>query len=124
MPEAWQGNTGRMWGKWGTWPTDEAERFDVTNRAGWILRRWIRNRIVAAARQELHQAQQGRLTPHTVRRILAARKRLSRARRMLKCSGRSHASVIPMSEFIKEDDSARMLFKLVDNHMVSVWNRD
>lgn len=50
VPASWSGRTGRMWGKWGGWPTVDPLRFSVPDDAFYMLRRILRGWRVADAR--------------------------------------------------------------------------
>ena len=104
VPPEWQGKTGRMWGKVGDWPSQDAIRLDVSHPAYYRYRRLVRSWRVADARKALRHAK----TPQDRRQ---ARRRLSSARSMLSCSDRKLSAVRGVSEWIDLDTS----LLLIDN---------
>ncbi len=92
-PSGWQ-KTGRLWGKGGSWPTEEpvsAVIDDVTMRR---VRRMVRGYVVAEARAAVLAARPG-TTAHK-----AAVRRLGWARRMLRCNDRGLSSVRGVSGWV------------------------
>ena len=57
MPKAWQGKTGRMWGKSGSWGILQPLKVEFPTAEGFpAFRRLVRSRVVAEARKELAAA--------------------------------------------------------------------
>lgn len=56
IPPAWQGFTGRVWGRYGDWPSSVAVPLAVPHTASWwllrrILRRWARSKVAPEFRR-------------------------------------------------------------------------
>jgi hypothetical protein len=105
LPPGWQGKTGRVWGKLGDWPTTDPVRFELTQRASWIYRRWVRAWRKAHARSER--------SPRT-RAV-----RIASARSMLKCPCPCLSPVRGISEWIPPELTLRMWDHLAaDGHAI------
>jgi len=84
MPVAWDGVSGRMWGRSGSWPTQPALRLSLCNEAYWRFRRLVRGYRRADAR------------------FASKAFRIVQARSMLKCNLRSLSECRGVSEWIPE----------------------
>lgn len=105
LPPGWQGKTGRVWGKVGDWPTTDPVRFELSQRASWIYRRWVRAWRKAHARSERSA------------RVRAGR--IAAARRMLKCPCPRLSPVRGISEWIPPELTLRMWDQLAaDGHAI------
>lgn len=104
-PEGWD-KTGRLWGYGGAWPTDEPARYDLDPQASYRLRRLVRSWRVSQARASLLSA------GGSVDRHRAACRRLSAARRMLKCGDENLSRVRGVSEWADEAVVAQLLLLL------------
>lgn len=86
MPEGWKKKTGRVWGKSGHWPVQEAVKFNLQDQhgdGGWFAyRRLVRSWRRADARASGDQY------------------RIRSARRMLQCSDQSRSRIIGFMEWI------------------------
>lgn len=113
IPATWT-KTGRMWGRGGDWPVDSALRFVVSNDAFYRMRRIVRSRAIAAARE---RAYRGFAVPGISRPLRdfrepltrAQRRRLVFARRMLKCSKKELSAVRGVSEWADLDLSMELV---------------
>lgn len=94
-PSGWE-KTGRLWGHFGDWPTEEPAEVTLTRAEFYRFRRLVRSWKVAQFRQELREA------PDLARRV-AARRHLVYARRMLRCNDRSISWARGVSEWIPDD---------------------
>ena len=98
VPEAWKLRTGRMWGKWGHWPTTDATRLNLEDQhgdGGWFAyRRLVRSWRVADAR------------------AAGERRRVLSARCMLACNEERLSRVRGISEWIPEHLSLSMIASL------------
>ena len=86
MPEGWKRKTGRVWGKWGDWPVQEAVRINLQDQhgdGGWFVYR----RLVRAWRRADARASGDAY-------------RMRSARRMLRCSDRSRSRLIGFMEWM------------------------
>lgn len=92
-PASWL-NTGRVWGKGGDWPVN-AVYAQLDRPTYWILRRLIKNWRKSDAR--------------VIRKGIVYASRISRSRRVLKCSNRGASSCRGMSEWIPQELSLMML---------------
>jgi len=102
VPKEWQGKTGRMWGKVGEWPADDALRLDVPLRTYHRFRRMVRNWRAANARAALRSAK-GRKARRQ------ARRRITSARTMLSCPDPKLSAVRGVSEWIDQDTALVLL---------------
>lgn len=102
IPKKWQGKTGRMWGKLGDWPADDALRLDVPLRTYHRYRRMVRNWREANARAALRDAK----SPKTRRQAL---RRITSARTMLSCPDPKLSAVRGVSEWIDQDTALLLL---------------
>jgi len=94
-PPGWV-KTGRLWGHTGEWPEREPLRFETDMTAYWRYRRLIRAWRVADARAS------------------GDPRRISYARRMLKCNDRHLSSVRGVSDWTDEGVSLALLALLID----------
>lgn len=94
VPEAWQSKTGRVWGRVGDWPEGAQVRVEVGRTAWFVYRRMVRSWRIADARQEGNA------------------KRISFARKMLRCHDRNLSEVRGFSEWIPHNTSLRFLGQL------------
>ena len=103
LPKGWQ-KTGRMWGKGGSWPVQEAA-FEI-NQAEWFrFRRLVRSHLLAEARADLIKWK-GR---GDERRTREARNRISYLRRMLKRNNHAVSEVRGLNEWVDRRVSAQLL---------------
>lgn len=94
-PEGWE-KTGRLWGHWGEWPTDEPMRL-VASRSDWHrLRRMIRSWRIADARAAGNP------------------QRIAMARRMLKSNNPKLSPVRGVSDWVPESISAALVGLLLE----------
>jgi hypothetical protein len=93
-PSGWE-KTGRLWGRQGAWPVEEALRFDVPREAYFQFRRLVRQWRIADARSESDE--------------LTRRKRIRSARRMLASNDRAMSEVRGISEWIPLEQLALFL---------------
>lgn len=98
MPKQWD-KTGRMWGKWGVWPTCEPLKLQTDQWGGWQYRRACRAWRVANARAEPD--------------VWMRRRRIRSARRMLQCSDPAKSRVRGVSEWIPQRVQDRLVDWLV-----------
>lgn len=77
IPKSWQMKTGRIWGKFGDWPTRDRMRFEVSREWGFRFRRLVRAWAIADARGEKY--------PKSAN--------IEACRRMLKCNQRALSEV-------------------------------
>lgn len=110
VPIQWDSKTGRVWGQGGEWSTREKSQIRLDDSGYYRLRRMIRNWRIADARQFssvgpfLHKNPIARLFPENVQiRLSGASRRLSMARRMLKCNQKNLSDVRGVSEWIPDD---------------------
>ena len=96
IPKGWE-NTGRMWGKVGTWPTAEPMKFELTREGNFSYRRVLRNYRISLARNEGNP-----------RSITAARS-------MLKSNTRNHSEVRGTSAWVPEGVSLSILAYLASS---------
>lgn len=98
IPEGWQQQTGRVWGKSGDWPVREATRINLENEhgdGGWFaFRRLVRSWRVADARAS------------------GDRYRLDQARSMLTCHDAPTSRVRGVSEWMPEKVQDALLANL------------
>jgi len=98
IPEQWQFNTGRVWGKSGEWPTREPARISLQDQRGdggfFAFRRLVRSWRVADARAK------------------GDAKRHFHARTMLRCYVLENSRVRGLSEWIPEKVQDAMLSNL------------
>lgn len=94
IPEGWQ-KTGRMWGRLGDWPVDEASPFDSEKAGAFRLRRMLRSWRIANARAD------------------GSPRRIRSARRMLQANTREAAEVRGVSDWIPRSVTMRMLAHLM-----------
>lgn len=98
IPEGWQTKTGRVWGKAGEWPLQEAVKINLQDQhgdGGWFAwRRMIRSWRKADARAS------------------GNRWRIRSARQMLKCSEPARARVIGFMEWVPFEVQMAMLGNL------------
>jgi len=92
IPESWK-TTGRMWGYTGSWPIEEPMRFELNTKGFHAFRRIARYYEISRARSS--EADPSR--------------RISYARRMLKCADRNLSSVRGISEWFPVDLSAQIV---------------
>lgn len=90
VPKGWE-KTGRMWGKVGHWPEDDAIHLQISDELFYRLRRAVRRWRIADARAE------------------GSRKRLVSARTMLKDSEPARGAVRGVSEWISQESMLRIL---------------
>lgn len=94
-PDGWTG-TGRLWGHGGSWPVVEPVAGLVDDATYRRARRWVRSYVVAQARtRALELEQAGRSAE-----ALAAWRRVSWARRMLRCNDVGLSSVRGVSAWV------------------------
>lgn len=95
IPEGWQKKTGRVWGKSGDWPVQEAVRFNLQDHhgdGGWFaFRRLVRSWRRADARAS------------------GDRHRIRSARRMLKCSDQGRSRLIGFMEWMPHEVQMALL---------------
>jgi hypothetical protein len=110
VPVQWNQKTGRIWGYGGEWSTREKSQIFLDDPGYYRLRRIVRNWRIAEARQFasvasfLHKHPERRTAAKTViLRLSGASRRLSQARRMLKCNSRNLSDVRGVSEWISDD---------------------
>lgn len=84
MPIEWQSKTGRMWGKWGSWPISEPVKLEVSSPGWYMFRRIVRNWRISDARAS------------------GNKKRISSARKMLTCTDKNLSSVRGLSEWLPD----------------------
>ena len=104
VPQGWS-KTGRMWGYVGAWPLREEMRLEL-DQAGWFrFRRLVRS----WRRSDARAAGCGR--------------RLSKARRMLRCRDRALSEVRGVSEWIPQDDALRLVATVaaLGHRVEQVW---
>jgi len=94
MPLAWDGVTGRMWGKAGNWPVQAGTRLELSQSAFFAFRRWVRGWRRADAR-----CASGVLSE---RQEAVRRARIRSARGMLRCNLESLSQTRGVSEWIPE----------------------
>lgn len=98
IPEAWQSRTGRVWGKCGDWPVQEAMKFSLQDQHGdggfFAFRRLVRSWRVADARASGDQ-----------RRIVSARG-------MLRCCDRVRSRIRGVMEWIPFESSLSLMANL------------
>ena len=126
IPAGWRGiSTGRMWGRWGDWPAPQEIGLSVDMAAFHALRRVVRKRSEAMARQSVEnniEASQvvgllASMSPgdrRYARRIASDGevRRLRWTRRRLKCPDPALSTVRGLSEWLPQDlliDLARWL---------------
>ncbi len=93
-PPGWE-KTGRLWGHFGDWSNAEPVGVRLTRREFFRFRRLVRSWRVADARQQLREAR-------NLVEVVAARRRIRFARRMLACNDRALSEVRGVSEWIPE----------------------
>jgi len=103
IPKGWE-KTGRLWGKSGTWPTDQAKVF-MDDKSFHRLRRMMRRYLIAEAQQARQQAQGYK----DQRKHREARQRVSYLRGMLKRSNRKISEVRGISEWVPDEISKAMI---------------
>lgn len=91
VPESWGGRTGRMWGKWGDWPTVDPLKFSIPDDAFYMLRRILRNWRIADARASGNA------------------RRIRSARRCIKCNDDKLSRVRGLSEWVPFSTTAEAL---------------
>lgn len=100
IPEGWKTKTGRVWGKVGDWPLQEAIKINLQDQhgdGGWFaFRRLIRSWRMANARAS------------------GSSYRIRSARQMLKCSEPARARVIGFMEWVPFEIQTAMLGNLGD----------
>lgn len=128
IPQAWQGKTGRMWGKIGDWPTVEPLRLDLKPRQYHRVRRLIRSWRKADARQFVQdqakkiefdlvlQLSYLRNDPQALQffvskaiRNFGYSKRIVTARTMLRCSDDKLSGCRGASEWVPADTQDRIV---------------
>lgn len=82
IPAGWKGQTGRMWGRAGTWPTAKGIQYDLTPRGFFEMRRAIQRWRLADARSFQNA------------------KRIRSARKLLQCNVRTLSEVRGVSEWM------------------------
>ena len=123
-PEGWT-TTGRLWGHRGEWPEEEPLRFSIDRAGSYRMRRWVRGWRIADARAAYSEiaARPVPRDPELARkhqlRVVAARRRIGSARRLLKRSERFSA-VQGVSEWVPEHLALSMLASLVDDGHAAV----
>jgi len=110
MPAEWDGVTGRMWGKLGTWPVQAPIRLELSQSAFFAFRRWVRGWRRADARFS-----SGVLSERQESVRLA---RIKSARGMLRCNLESLSQTRGVSEWIPEAVQWRMVEWLNRYHEV------
>lgn len=93
VPAGWS-KSGRLWGKGGSWPTEEPVSMTLDDLAFRRMRRLVRAYVIAEARAAALAARPG---------STEARKawgRVSWARRMLRCNDRGLSAVRGLSEWV------------------------
>lgn len=98
-PEGWE-TTGRLWGKTGEWPTDEALKFEVPQESWYRVRRIVRAWRIADARKEKDPKKRAA--------------RLRSARGMLSHRDPKVSAVRGISEWLDQDVLVRVLALLAD----------
>ena len=91
IPPAWRGRTGRMWGKVGDWPEQEAAALTLSMPGFHRFRRILRARRRADAR------------------AAGSPRRIAHARRMLKCGDEQRSAVRGGSDWCDLDESLRLI---------------
>lgn len=94
MPQEWK-SPGRVWGYGGEWPVEAPIDVTLSNRGFYLLRRLMRSWRIADARSD-HPDARGR--------------RISSARRMLKCSDPKFSNVRGASEWIPREVSEMLVW--------------
>lgn len=114
-PAGWE-TTGRLWGHWGDWPTEDPAGFTLDSASWFQTRRRVRSWRIADARTELLEAQKRLASARTdldrrraQKRLSAARVRLVSARRCLSHSDRKVSTVRGMSEWPHRELTERLL---------------
>lgn len=107
LPESWT-NSGRMWGKFGDWPTRE-EAFDCDPTTFYRWRRWVRRWQLARIRTELVKAKRygNRRQLATALRLLALQRKAG--------PGKTRSRVLGVGTFCPEDVSRRLLDLAMDH---------
>lgn len=122
IPEAWQSETGRVWGHCGHWPVAEGLRFQLQNSRGFgdggffAYRRLVRSWRVADAR-----------SAGDARRLVSARRMLQvKAKDLEVGTVRSLSQVRGVSEWVGVDLALAMLANLADRgfEVRQVWKDD
>jgi hypothetical protein len=83
-PPGWDEGTGRLWGRFGAWPTGDPLRFDMGGPAYWRFRRLVRSWRIAQARSA------------------GVPSRIRYARRMLRCTDPRLSAVRGVSDWLSE----------------------
>lgn len=91
VPSSWAGRTGRMWGKWGSWPIVDPMKFSLPDEAFFMLRRWVKRWRIADARATRNP------------------KRIRSARRCLMSNDAKLSAVRGMSEWMPSATTAAAL---------------
>lgn len=107
IPSGWM-KTGRVWGHCGDWVTNEAVRINASNEFYFALRRIVKKWRLSDARSALKKS------PMFINRDgwmifnpawLSAKKRISSARKMLKCNDFKKSQVRGVSEWIDSEQT-------------------
>lgn len=118
IPVGWQ-KTGRMWGRWGSWPLKDRVRVSVSMPGYHRFRRLVRSWRIADARVALSAARRrvdllqqyrpGLILEVDRRRLRDAAARVSSARGMLRCPDPRLSAVRGVSEWMPIDQQLDLL---------------
>ena len=117
VPSGWL-KTGRVWGHGGDWRLDEPFRIEADNDFFYSLRRIVRRWRIADARAEHKDASRIRTVNgwgNVGKNYASSKRRISSARRMLKCNKPKLSAVRGVSEWITADLVLQVAGLLIDN---------
>lgn len=106
IPSGWI-KTGRVWGHCGDWVTDEAVQINASNEFYFALRRIVRKWRLSDARSAFKEASVPRVVDGYFsfgKDYLSSKKRISSARKMLKCNDYKKSQVRGVSEWIDSEN--------------------
>lgn len=106
VPSGWI-KTGRVWGHCGDWVTDEAVQINASNEFYFALRRIVRKWRLSDARSAFKEASIPRIVDGYFafgKDYLSSKKRISSARKMLKCNDYKKSQVRGVSEWIDSEN--------------------
>lgn len=100
LPKMWT-TTGRLWGRFGDWPTIEARRLLISDADYFALRRRIKKWEISKVRRQMEDAQLGKQK--------GLRKQLAFKRRMYKRNELAKSELVSLSTWIPQDVMQRFV---------------